>query len=373
MFGRDNDVAVVAPVLATKRRMRAGGIALLAATLVGFAGAAQAQQAVQAILPNTDTGIDPFYTGSLISPSPAVPKAGLYAFEPYVIETINPNKYSVRGGISSSADVTSSTATLTLMKYGITDNLSIELLPQSQINQEANAGFNSGSQVGDLPIELEYRLLDQDKKTGKPSITFSAGVDVPTGRYQNLYSGFDGQGAGTTRGRLGLLAQSLLFGQSQHPVRIRAYVTGAIPLGSVGLHNISSFGTNQGFVGTGTTGLGGSFGASVEYSFTQRLVFATDIFYAVSRSSNAYGFQGNIPVSLRSGASDNLQLAPAFEYSFNDYFGIIAGVAFSVEGHNSSDIVQPQIAFNFVLDTNKPFAGLPLLFTGLPGAEGITR
>ncbi len=352
--------------LAAAASVRVAGRAtrvLIAASLLLWAGAARAGQAEA--LPNSDLGIDPFYTGSLLSPSPAVPKAGLYAFEPYVIQTFNPGKYSPRGGLAPVTDATSSTATLTLIKYGITDHLSIELLPQSQINED-RLGFNSGSQVGDLPIELEYRFLDQDKKTGKPSITFSAGVDVPTGRYQNLYSGVDGQGAGTYRARLGLLAQSLLYGQSQHPVRVRVWLNGAVPLGSVPISNISSFGTSFGFQGIGYSGISGTTGVSVEYSITQRLVFSNDIQLAAGRSSVATGFTGGTSTYLRGGTFDDLQLAPAFEYNFNDYFGIIAGCAFSVEGHNTSQVIQPQIAFNFVLDTTKPMAGIPLLFTNLP-------
>ena len=364
MSGQDK----IAAVLATGKHLRATRLVLLATSLLVGAGSAYAQQRPQAILPNTDTGIDPFYTGSLLSPSPAVPKAGLYAFEPYVIETVNPGKYGARGGLSPVADTTSSTSTFTLNKYGITDHLSIEVSPQTQINQD-QLGFNSGSQIADLPVELEYRFLDQDKKTGKPSLTFSAGVDVPTGRYQNLYSGLDGQGSGTYRARLGLVAQSLLYGQSQHPVRIRVWLDGAIPLGGVGINNISVFGTDTGFTGTGYSGISGTTGMSVEYSITQRLVFANDIQFQASRPSVAYGFTGGKTTYLRGSTSDNLQLAPAFEYSFNDYFGIIAGCAFSVEGHNTSQVIQPQIAFNFVLDTTKPMGGIPLLFTDLPGYQ----
>ena len=365
MGGHNRDVAGAA----TGGHLRLAGL-LLAASLLAGAGTAHADSTIQAILPNTDTGIDPFYTGSLLSPSPAVPKAGLYAFEPYVIETLNDRTYGPRGGISPVADPTSSTGTFTLNKYGITDHLTIAVNPQTQINQD-ELGFNSGSQIADLPVELEYRFLDQDKKTGKPSITFSAGVNVPTGRYQNLYSMLDGQGSGTYRARLGLIAQSLLYGQSQHPVRIRVWLDGSVPLGGVGINNISVFGTNTGFTGTGYSGISGVTGMSVEYSFTQRLVFANDIQFAASRPSVAYGFTGGKSTYLRGSTSDNLQLAPAFEYSFNDYFGIIAGVAVSVEGHNTSQVIQPQIAFNFVLDTTKPMGGIPLLFTDLPGAENL--
>ena len=313
-----------------------------------------------------NSGIDPFYTGSLLSPSPAVPKAGLYAFEPYVIQTFNPGKYGPRGGLSTVTNETSSTGTFTLNKYGLTDHLSIAVNPQTQINED-RSGFNSGSQIGDLPVELEYRFVDQDKKTGKPSLTFSAGVNVPTGRYQNLYTANDGQGSGTYRARLGLIAQSLLYGQSQHPVRVRVWLNGSVPLGGVGISNISAFGTDFGFNGTGYSGLSGVTGMSVEYSITQKLVFANDIQFSASRPSVAYGFTGGKTTYLRGSTSDNLQLAPALEYSFNDYFGIIAGCAFTVEGHNTSQVIQPQIAFNFVLDTTKPMGGIPLLFTDLPG------
>lgn len=315
---------------------------------------------------NSAIGIDPYYTGSLLSPSPAVPRAGLIAFEPYVIETINPGKYGVRGGVNPVSDVTSTTGTFTLIKYGITDHLTLGIFPETQINQD-EMGFNSGSRIADFPVDLEYRFIDQDKKTGKPSVTFSAGAIVPAGRYENLPSAVDGQGVGTVRGRFGLIAQSLLYGESQHPVRIRVWGDAITPFGPTGLSNISAFGTDTGFRGQGYTGVSGFTGASVEYSFTQRFVLASDIQYTLGRSSDAVGFQGTKPVSLRSGHFDDLQLAPAFEYSFNDVFGIIMGVAFSVEGHNTSDFVQPQIAFNYVLDSTKPALGIPALFKNLPG------
>ena len=361
----NKDVAVGA----TSKHLRVVKLALLAATLLGSVGMAHAESTQQAIMP-VNAGIDPFYTGSLLSPSPAVGKAGIYAFEPYVIQTYEPGNYGPRGGLSPVANENSQTSTFTLMKYGITDHLSIEVDPQTQINEDRQ-GFNSGSQFGDLPVELEYRFLDQDKVTGKPSITFSAGVNVPTGRYENLYSGSDGQGSGTYRARLGLVGQSLFFGQSQHPLRVRAWVAGSVPLGGVGISNISAFGTNNGFQGTGYSGLAVTTGLAFEYSITQKLVLASDFQFQASRPGSAFGYVNNVPTYLRGSTSDNFQIAPAVEYSFNDYVGIIAGCAFTVEGHNTSQIIQPQIAFNFVLDTTKPRSGFPLLFVDVPGFENV--
>ena len=311
-------------------------------------------------------GIDPYYTGSLLSPSPAAPKQGLLAFEPYVLYTTNPGTFSPRGGLSPVATEGTALQTFTLIKYGITDNVSIELLPQSSWNFSSR-GFDSGSEFSDFPVELEYLVTRQDKRTGKPSITLSAGIVFPTGKYQNLYNGFDGSGTGTYRMRVGALAQSLLFGESEHPVRIRAFAAGVIPLTSTSISGVSTYGTDAPFSGKGYIGGSGFVGASVEYSVTQKLVFATDVVYGFAASNVVIGREANGTLAnARSGPSANLQIAPAIEYSFNDNFGIIAGCAIAVEGQNTSQVVQPQIAFNFVFDTNKPLFGFRDLLVGTP-------
>ena len=277
-------------------------------------------------------GIDPYYTGSLLSPSPAAPKQGLFAFEPYVLYTTSPGTFSPRGGLSPVANEATAVQTFTLMKYGITDNLSIEALPQSSWNF-SKQGFDSGSEFSDFPVELEYLVTRQDKRTGKPSVTLSAGIVFPTGKYQNLFNGFDGSGTGTYRLRVGALAQSLLFGESEHPVRIRAYASGVIPLSNASVQGFSTFGTDGQFNGTGYVGATGAVGTSVEYSVTQKLVFALDVVYGFSASNVVVGRELNGTIAnSRSGPSDNLQIAPAIEYSFNDNFGLIAGCAIGVAG-----------------------------------------
>ena len=314
---------------------------------------------------NSAVGIDPYYTGSLLSPSPAISTQGLLAFEPYVLYTRNPGNFGPRGGLAPVVNEATALQTFTLIKYGVTDSLSFEMLPQSSWNF-SHSGFDSGSQFSDLPVELEYLLTRQDKKTGKPSVTVSAGLVFPTGRYQNLFGKFDGSGTGAVRMRVGALAQSLLYGESQHPIRIRAYASGVVPLTSTSIQGFSTYGTDGQFNGTGYAAATGAVGASVEYSVTQKLVFALDAVYGFSRSTIVIGRESNGTLAnARSGPSQNLQFAPAIEYSFNDNFGIIAGVAIAVEGENTSQVVQPQIAFNYVFDTNKPYLGFKDIFAGL--------
>lgn len=304
-----------------------------------------------------DTAIDPWYTGSLLSPSPAAPRAGLLAFEPYVYGSISNYAYGPNGGITRRADPTSSLQTLTLIKYGITDNLSLQIIPTTSDVSDA-AGFDSGSQRGDTSAEFEYLLSRGDNRTGAPKVSASVGVNLPTGRFDHLDGPADGSGVGTYRLRLGLLAQSLLFSQSEHPVRVRVYGQGLLPLTGSGITGYSTYGTDGLFRGYATSGAAYDVGASIEYSFTQRFVFALDIYEGYNASSNVRGFEINGPfITSHSGSSASTQIAPAFEYSFNDNFGVIVGVNLSVAGYNTSTIVQPQVALNYVFDTTKPDFG----------------
>jgi hypothetical protein len=116
---------------------------------------------------------------------------------------------------------------------------------------------------------------------------------LPTGHYQNLFSKFDGSGTGTVRLRMGALAQSLLFGESQHPVRIRAYASGVVPLTNTNVQGFSTYGTDGQFSGTAYAPATGAVGASVEYSLTQKLVFALDVAYGFSRSNVVIGRESN--------------------------------------------------------------------------------
>jgi hypothetical protein len=50
----------------------------------------------------------------------------------------------------------------------------------------------------------------------------------------------------------------------------------------------------------------------------------------------------------RSPSRSVYSVAPAVEYNFNDRFGIVAGVQFSVAGRNNDAFVAPQVAFNMV-------------------------
>jgi len=285
-----------------------------------------------------------WFTGSLEAPSPALPQTGLLAVEPYLIYTGDKGMYDDRGHYRSTSDNLDQSQLLLVLKYGLTDRLSIEALPsvtQASLNNLRATG------VGDLPVELEYRLIDQNNKTGAPSITAEFGVSLPTGAYDHLHSAVDGFGSGAYMVKEGLLFQSLFETSGNHPVRIRGYIAAYQPIARVNVDDVSAYGTDEGFRGHVLPGRSTVIGIGAGYAFTQRWVAAIDI---VENYADGFKLNGRESVggqaASQSPSSRSLGLAPAIEYNWSATMGVIAGVEFSAAGRNTPAYVSPQIALS---------------------------
>ncbi len=334
------------PIGAIKEQVVGFAVRNRVAAVLGVALAAGSARADPAA-PVSPIGIDPYYIGSLLSPNPALTKAGVVAIQPTVAYAAQTGAFDANGGRGAAINKTDALQSSTSIRYGITDTITAQFIPTTSAIFGPQ-GFNSGSQAGDTAIDLDY-LLMRGNNAGKPGVTASFGVDLPTGRYENLANASDGFGGGSYRARLGVISQSVFLGGSQHPIRIRVYANGEIPLAGVGLHGFTTFGTDGAFNGFATPGISGTFGAALEYSFTQKFVFAFDIFHGFNAANRIRGAEAAGPlVSYASGAADATQVAPALEYSLTENLGIVAGIAFSVAGHNSSAQAVPQVEFNLV-------------------------
>ena len=313
---------------------------LVASCLLAAAGSASAQDN------GSDVGYaalqNQWFTGSLEAPSPALPKAGLVALEPYAI-FINPTgAYDNDGRHDGVANQASQFESVLVFKYGITDRLTVEALPSaSYISSQQN--YFTG--VGDLPIELEYRFNDENSRTGWPSLTASFGVTLPTGDYQRLSSASNGLGSGVYMLKEGLLLQSLFDASDGHPVRIRVYGAAFEPLDHADISGISSYGTDSGIHGTVMPGTSFQVGIGAGDAFTQRWVLALDILQNYGKSFRTVGVDsGRVAVSTRSASTASTAIAPAVEYNWSGSVGVIAGVEFTTAGRNTSSYVSPQIA-----------------------------
>ncbi|MDI2112293.1 transporter [Commensalibacter nepenthis] len=291
----------------------------------------------------TDILSEQRYTGSLLSPSGAMAKAGSLAIEPYAQITISRGKYLSNGSVQNNRNRTDNFINFTLIKYAVTNHFSVQSTPQ--IRYAWNGRTTASSlHFGDLPIELQYRWIDQNNPKYIPSLTTILGMTFPTGNYSNLGRTLDGVGNGTYAVRFGLQSQAAykIFNRA---LRIRVWGVGRQPLNSADIKNISNYGTSLGYKGNARPGLFGNTGFSVEYGFNKEWLFSFDFVYDWARGTRMRGIDKNAIYNRHiTGASHDIQLAPAIEYNWSPTIGAIVGTALTVNGHNTNDFVQPQFA-----------------------------
>lgn len=283
-----------------------------------------------------------WFTGSLEAPSPALTVGGVLAIEPYVIYSHNTGSYGNDWTYQSTPNEVSQVESVIALKYSFTNRLTLQALP-TFVSQWSDQIASSG--IADLPIELEYRLKNENDLTGSPSVTFDIGMTFPTGIYDRLQSPLDALGSGAYMLKEGILLQSLFDTWHNHPMRLRLYGSAFEPLADIPVSDISVYGTENGFQGNAKPGLETELGLGVEYGLNQKLVLAFDAVENHSLNSEVNGTnRSGVPVSITGASSDSVALAPAVEYNWSDNLGVIAGVEFSVAGRNGSSYVSPQIA-----------------------------
>jgi hypothetical protein len=310
--------------------------------MLGLAIAAGCCHAASAQTQAGDTVVqDQWFTGTLEAPSPALPKAGLLVIKPFAIFSRTDGTYDTKGDFHS-ASGSDTYKSVVLMKYGITDRLSVQALP-TLAHLDGGATHYSG--IGDLPLEAEYRINDENKRTGFPSVTLAAGLNLPTGKADDLKTTLSGFGTGSVMLKEQVLFESLFDTPGGHPMRLRAYAAAYQPLGTASISNISVYGTRQGFTGRVDSGASVVLGFGGGYAFDQRWVVAMDLVY---KSAHGFTLDGVDPVTgavhSTSGRRLTTSFAPALEYNLSGHLGIIAGVDFSIAGRNSASYCAPQIA-----------------------------
>lgn len=310
------------------------GLALCTLAIPALANAQEADLAVR----------NQWFTGSLEASSPALSKAGALAIEPYIIYQINTGAYDSHGHRGPVAHNIDQLQTVIVIKYGLTDRLSLQALPNFD-HVSNDRGSSDGVGFGDLPVEVEYRFKDEDGRTGSPSITASLGLNLPTGRYQRLRNQLNGIGSGVYSAKQGIVVESLFDTKGGHPMRIRLFASAYEPLGTALIKDASVYGTEAGFRGHAEPGVSGQVGLAVGYALTQRWVLAIDVVqsynarYRLAGEDSAGTF-----ISARGLSRNATALAPAVEYNWSANAGLIAGVEFSVAGKNTASYVAPQIA-----------------------------
>jgi len=295
---------------------------------------------------------DAWWTGPMLAPSAATLPTGHMLVEPYLFDVMTDGRFDMNGTRHAGArehDIGS----LSYILYGLTDRLSVGLIPRFIFNEPAGAPSSSGVGIGDLSLQAGYGLTRFQDGQRMPALALVIDETLPTGRYQRLGRASDGFGAGAYATALSIYSQDYLWMPNGRILRVRLDLTYALSA-SVGLEDMSVYGTAAGFRGRAYPGDSFTADAAGEYSVTRNWVLALDVVYQhndntrVRGSVPSAGAAGGSDVQADSGSGYSLGLAPAIEYNFNSRVGLLVGVRMFVAGRNATSSVTPAIALNMV-------------------------
>jgi hypothetical protein len=278
---------------------------------------------------------DAWWTGPLIANTAHTMPQGHLLIESYLYDAIS--------------GPTNSVNSLTYLLYGVTDKLTLGLVPTAGYNSVHGAADSSGLQWGDTQIRAHYALTSLDAERDIPDIALALIETLPTGKYDRLgarpSNGF-GNGAYSTA--LALYSQMVFWLPNGRLLRTRLDLSEGIS-SKTSVEDISVYGTGAGFRGHARPGNSFSADASFEYSLTRSWVLALDLLYNHNGAAVTRGTEGTQQIFRNSGTGDGLGFAPAVEFSWTPNLGVLFGTRIFTKGHNTPPSVTPAIGINYVL------------------------
>ena len=285
-----------------------------------------------------------WFTGTLLSPSPGVPREGVLGVEPYLIDKRGIGVFDANGILHSGPVGVEQVRSFTSVNYGFTDSFSVQVTPAV-----AHVSHDGDVQTGlaDFPIKIHYRPIAGALDFWHPSLTTTFGITLPIGKFEHLRHSADGFGTGAFMAMEELELQQR-FTTWMHPHRLRMWARVSQPLNTVSLHGISSYGTGPGFLGTVVPGPSAELGIGDEVGLDQQWALALDVVQNFAKGPHVRGSGMTNPMADIEGSV--FWVAPAIEYNPTGHVGIIAGVQISMAGRNTPSQVIPQIAVNMFFE-----------------------
>lgn len=305
-----------------------------------------------AVLPEPEA-IAPWFTGPLLANSATIIPVGHWATEPYFYSIANTDRYDNHWD-TLELDTLWNIAAQPFFWVGLTDWADLQLAPYFAWNyREGPAHWV----FGDFPVRVEFQLyLDQiPHKHWFPSVKLGIQESFPTGKYdeldpKKLFTDLGGTGAYFTTIQLAFGKLLHVSGRNWVQMRLNLDYGFAPPVKVKGLN---AYGGASDTKGTVRPGQMFAFDFSAEYSFTRNFAFACDITGTYTTSGHFSGRKGTgtdlhgnpVRDSLR--ASIQYSLAPAFEYSWSQTLGVIAGAWFTLAGKNTPKFASGVVALNY--------------------------
>lgn len=276
----------------------------------------------------------------MLANSAATLPRGHYLIEPYLYDVSSPHA----DGYGS----------LTYMLYGLTDRLTIGLVPVFGYNRVDGFGDSSGIGLGDVSVQAQYRLTEFHEGSSLPTISLQLQQTLPSGKYDRLGERpGDGLGSGAHTTTVQLNTQTYFWLANGRILRMRFNVAQSFSR-SASVRDVSVYGTAEGFRGHARPGNSFYVNAAWEYSLSRRWVLALDLTWRRSQGTRVYGYEPpaaagmpDLPVHRNSGISEAFGFAPAIEYSWRPNLGLLVGARL-ITGRNTATTITPAVALNYV-------------------------
>jgi hypothetical protein len=332
----------------TRNLVRGNTPRLFIVCLLLALGAASAHASEESPCADRHPMNDAWFTGPMLANTAATAPRGHYLIEPYIYDATTQGVYSARG-VGHSAPHANSFGSLTYLIYGLNDKTGIGIIPTFGYNTIADSSSSARPGLGDLAV-LVQRRLTQFQPCGRiPAVSVAVQQTLPTGQYDQLGNRpTDGFGAGAWTTNPSLYSQYYFWLPNRRIVRVRFDASDAFSR-PVTIQNSSVYDTSAGFRGTAHPGSSLYLDAALEYSATRSWVLALDATYRNTGNTRVTGSYSGVPITqANSGWSDAYGLAPAVDYSWKPWIGVLLGVRLIPAGHNTSDTITPAIAVNIV-------------------------
>ena len=284
----------------------------------------------------------------MLANTPATAPRGHSLAETYLYDVTTQGAYSATGS-RRSVPHANGYGSLTYLIYGLSDKTGVGILPTFGYTTATGEPSSAGPGMGDLTLLLQRRLTTFRPCGKTPILSVNVEQTLPTGPYDHLSRANNGLGGGAWTTNPAVLSQMYFWLPNRRILRTRLDLSDAFAH-AVDVHDASVYGTTAGFRGTAHPGSSFYLDNSWEYSVTRSWVLATDITYRNTSNTRITGsYLGNpASVTLNSGWSDACSVAPAVEYSWKPYLGVLLGVRLTPAGHNTTETISPAFAINFV-------------------------
>ncbi len=284
---------------------------------------------------------DAWWTGPMLANSAATLPRGHVLVEPYLYDVHSAH--------------TDGYGSLTYMLYGLTDRLTVGLVPVLGYNRMDGGPDSSRIGFGDVSVQAQYRLTQFHEGSSAPAISLQLQQTLPTGKYDRLGNRHaDGLGGGARTTTLQLNTQTYFWLANGRILRMRFNVAQSFS-GTAQIDGASVYGTPDGFRGSARPGRSLLVNGAWEYSLSQRWVLAFDLTYRHSHDTRVRGdialpggTQATSRLRIDTGTSTAFGFAPAVEYNWSARVGMLLGVRVITGGHGTATTVTPAVALNYV-------------------------